>query len=191
MSHHIPVAFLPISIDEIPENLDDWSSVWELLGEKSENSQTSGLRTSTSRNWWHQHAVGLICKHLHIDELGFVQSEIALLDEKRIQAALYAMDHFFALCQNGIPELAPEMEKEGSIWCLRRYYDEKQNIKSFSTEQIHKAYSESEAVYENQDFVENGYNVLVKFFSFLKSVQATLQECLKLRKNFLYVQYRS
>jgi len=48
MSHYIPVAFLPVSIDEIPENLDDWSSVWKLLGEKSENSQASGLRTNIS-----------------------------------------------------------------------------------------------------------------------------------------------
>jgi hypothetical protein len=191
MSHYIPVAFLPVSSDEKPENLDDWSSVWKLLEEKSDNYELTGLRTSTSRNWWHQHAIDLICKHLHIDNLNSLQEKITWLNEQQIQAALYAIDQFFALCQNGIPELAPEMEKEGSIWCLRHYYDEKQNVKGFSAEQFNKAYSESDAVYDNTDIAENGYNTLVKFFSFLKSVRATLQECLNLKKNFLYVQYRS
>ena len=140
---------------------------------------------------WHTYARGLISRYLQIDGLHFLQHEIVWLKDEEIQAALYAIDKFLALWENGIPELVPDKEEEGSIWCLRHYYDEKHNVKSFSVEEIRKAYTESKAVYENEDYVENGYGVLVKFFSFLKSVQATLQKCLILKKNFLYVQYRS
>jgi len=60
MSHYIPIAFLPVDTDEIPENPNDWISVWELLEKKSGNYEASGLRTSISRNWWHQDAIDLI-----------------------------------------------------------------------------------------------------------------------------------
>jgi hypothetical protein len=191
MSYFIPIAFLPVDTNEIPENPNDWISIRELLEKKSDDFEASGLRTSSSRNSWHQQAIEIICEHLQIDELSFIQDEIAWLSEEQIQTALHAIEKFFAVCQNGIPQLAPEMEKEPSIWSLRYYYDEKHNVKSFSAEQIRRAFSESEAVYENKDVAEIGYNAVVTFFSFLKAIQATLQECLKLKKYFLYVQYSS
>jgi len=187
MSHSIPVFFFPISDDELPVQLNSWYSVESLLSEKWENREQNGFRTSTSRNWWHQHAIGLISEHLQIDALDFLQKEIICLDRQQIEASVKAIDKLLTLCQSGIPELAPEMEQEGSIWFLRNYYEGKSK-KKFSVSQIEKAYAESRAVSEIEGLTDNGYDLLVGFFSFLKSLRASLQECLSQNRKLLYVQ---
>jgi hypothetical protein len=172
MSHYIPVFFLPVSDDELPVELNHWYSVEELLGEKWENREQNGLRTSTSRNWWLQYATSLISEQLKIDGLGFIQKEIACLDKEQIESAINAIDKLLFLCKSGIPELPEEIEKEGIIWYLRYYYEGKE-IKRYSVEQIEKAYAESFAAYEVKDEDKDS---LVIFFSFLKSLRACLQE---------------
>ena len=187
MSHYLPVFFLPINDDECPENLEGWHSAEELLGDKLSNREQNGLLKSASRNRWHQHAIGLICEHLQINGLDFLQHEIACLDRNRIRVARGAIDKFLTVCQSGIPELTPAMEKEGSIWFLRNYFKGGEE-KKFSTSHLKKAFAESRAVLEIEGCADSGYNSLVEFFSFLKSVQAILQECLSQNRKLLYVQ---
>lgn len=187
MSHSIPVFFFPISDDELPDRLDNWHSAELLLSEKWDNREQNALLTSKSRNWWHQHAISLICRHLQIDGLEFLQREIACLDMKQIQVGVSAIDEFLISCQRGIPELPSEMEKEGSIWFLRNYF-EGNKVKMFSASQIEKAHSESCVVHEIKGLADSGYDSLVEFFSFLKSIRATLQECLSQNNKLLYVQ---
>jgi hypothetical protein len=187
MSHSIPVFFFPISDDELPDRLDNWHSAEKLLSEKWDKREQNGLRTSTARNWWHQHAISLICKHLQINGLEFLQREIACLDTRQIQAGISAIDEFLISCQRGIPELTAEMEKEGSIWFLRNYF-EGNKVKKFSASQIKKSPSESYVVHEIKGLADGGYDSLVEFFSFLKSIRATMQECLSQNDKLLYVQ---
>jgi hypothetical protein len=187
MSHSIPVFFFPISDDEIPARLENWHSAEKLLSDKWDDREQNGLRTSTSRNWWHQHAINLICRHLQIDGLEFLQREIACLDRKQIQVSVSAIDKFLISCQRGIPELPLEMEKAGSIWFLRNYF-EGNKVKKFSASQIEKAHTESCVVHEIIARADSGYDLLVEFFSFLKSVRAVLHECLSKNLKFLYVQ---
>ncbi len=186
MSNSIPVFFFPISNDELPVELKDWHSAENLLSSKWENREQNGLRTSTSRNWWHQHVVGLICEHLQIDGLEFLQKEIICLDSKQIETGIIAIGELLDSCQSGIPKLTPEMEKEGSIWFLRNYYEGNKD-KQFSANQFEKAYAESSVVVEVNG-AETGYDSLVDFFSFLKSLQASFQECLSQNKKLFYVQ---
>ena len=186
MSHSIPVFFFSISNDELPVELKDWRSIENLLSSKWENREQNGLRTSTSRNWWHQHAISLICEHLQIEGLEFLQKEIACLDSKQIKIGIIAIGKLLDSCQSGIPKLTSEMEKEGSIWFLRNYHKGNKD-KQFSTNQFKKAYAESLAVTE-VDGADTGYNSLVDFFSFLKSLRVPLQECLSQNRKLLYVQ---
>jgi len=171
----------------MPVELINWQSVENILNEKWENRERNGLRTSTSRNWWYQHAVGLLSEHLQIDDLGFIQKEIVCLDKHDIEAGIKAIDKLLLLCQSGIPELTPEMEKEGSIYILRNY-DDGNKSRKFSAAQIQKAYAESRVVSDVSEYSDIGYNALVEIFSFLKSLQASLQECLSQNKKLLYVQ---
>jgi hypothetical protein len=189
MGHNIPVFFFPISDDELPERLDNWHAAEDLLSEKWDHREQNGLRTSTSRNWWHQHAIGLIGEYLQIDGLDFVQKEIICLNAKQIEVGIQALDQLLYSCRSGIPQLMPEMEKEGSIWYLRNYYEGNKS-KAFSVAQIEKAYTESHVALEVNS-ADVGYESLVDFFSFLKSLQASLQECLSKNKQLLYVQPQS
>jgi hypothetical protein len=186
MSHYIPVFFFPISNDELPVELKDWHSAENLLSSKWENREQNGLRTSTSRNWWFQYTTGLISEQLKIDGLSFLQKEIACLDKQQIEAGIKGVDKLLILCKSGVPELAQEIEQEGAIWHLRNYH-EGDEIKRFLVEQIEKAYTESLAVSE-VDGADTGYKSLVDFFSFLKSLRASLQECLSQNRKLLYVQ---
>ena len=186
MCYSIPVFFFPISNDELPVELKDWHSAENLLSKKWESREQNGLRTSTSRNWWHQHAISLICKHLQIDGLEFLHKEIICLDAKQMEAGIQALGKLLDSCQSGIPQLTPEMEKEGSIWFLRNYYEGNKDRK-FSAKQIEKAYAESRVVAQVNG-ADTGYDSLVDFFSFLKSLRASLQECLSQNRKLLYVQ---
>jgi hypothetical protein len=187
MSHYIPVFFLPIRDDECPANLENWHSAEELLANKWNQRKQSGLLKSASRNWWHQHAISLICEHLQIGGLQFLQLEITCLDLNQIRVASSAIDQLLSACQHGIPDLPPEIEEEGSIWFLRNYLAVRK-AKKFTTDQIEKAFAESRAALEIEGLTDSDYNTLVEFFSFLKSVRAILQACLSQNKKLLYVQ---
>jgi hypothetical protein len=108
MSHHIPVFFLPIEPEQVPKDLHDWHSVLNALGVRLERRTEYGGRTSVSRNWWHQHALGLICKGLAIEGLGFVETEVACLDRKELEIAAAALDRVLDKIKAGIPDLGTE-----------------------------------------------------------------------------------
>ena len=178
---------MPISDDECPETLEDWHSAEDLLREKWSCRKHNGLLQSASRNWWHQHAISLVCEHLRIGGLDFLQHEFACLDQNQIQEANSAIGEVLMACQHGIPKLTPKMEEEGSIWFLRNYFKGNREMK-FTTSQIEQAFTEARAVLEIEGFADSGYNSLVEFFSFLKSVQVVLQSCLNQNKKLIYVQ---
>jgi hypothetical protein len=186
MSYYIPIFFFPANDDEVPLKLESWQTVDKLLSKKWDTRQHSGLRTTASRNWWHQDAVSLICKYLQITGLEFLQREIVCLDIPEIYNGLSAIDSLLDACQHGIPELTPEMENNGSIWSLRNYY-EGYEVNKFTRMQIDEAIAEACPTLEIEGFADQGYNALVEFFSFLKTLYATFQECLSQNKKFLWV----
>ncbi len=188
MNYCIPVFFLPINRDNIPDSLTGWHSVMPVLETHLQRRQESGLRTSTSRNWWYQYALQLICTGLSIPGLGFVSAEVVCLDNSQLVAAAMALDTILdRLQRGGIPSLGADIEAEGSIRCLR-YDCYHGNSSLFSEETLRKAYEESHASYEVEDAVDDGYQAVVGFYSFLKSFRAVVSEALVQNKLLLYVQ---
>ncbi len=187
MSLRIPVFFFPIERDEVPENLDDWQSAMSIVGDRLESRDKYGLRTSISRNWWYQHAIGLICKGLAIEGLEFIDSEIACLDREELESAAIALDRVVQETRDGIPCLGPEIDKEGTIRWLHYYWVEGE-YKPYSAETMGKAFEESQPAYDIDVAADVGYESVVGFYAFLKTLRAAVAEALSQNKSLLYVQ---
>ena len=187
MSNYIPVFFMPIMRDELPESLESWHSAMDLIGNRLENRVEYGLRSSTSRNWWYQHALGLVCNGLSIRGLEFLDVEIVCLDRESLEAASNAVKKVLHEIRNGIPYLGSEIDKVGSIWWLHYYWEEGE-YKEYSPESIRRAHDEAEVSYDLRIDTDVGYESVVGFFySFQKSLQASINEALSQAKWLLYV----
>jgi hypothetical protein len=187
MSHYIPVFFAPIEKDKLPEKPETWNSVEHVLVDLWKRRGESGLRLTTSRNWWHQHALSLISTGLKIGGLEFIQSEVVCLETKGLVAALRALDEVLARIRDGIPDLGPENEEHGSIWGLRHYYNGN-DTQAFSKGLLRRAFEDSEVVAESKSDHDIGYDSVVAFYCFVRSLRATVIECLSAEKCLLYVQ---
>jgi len=113
MSHYIPVFFLSINDDECPKNLGDWHSAVAFLPDKWSDRERNGFLQSASRNWWHQHAIMLICEGLQISGLDFLQYEIACLDQIQIQVANSAIDEVSWLANMAFQNFRQRWKKKG------------------------------------------------------------------------------
>lgn len=92
MSHYIPVFFFPVENSQVPKVFAAWEDALPLMKGRLENRRKFGLRESVSRNWWHQHALDLLCKGLQIGGLEFINSEIVCLCDDGLKAASRALD---------------------------------------------------------------------------------------------------
>lgn len=189
MSHYIPVFYFPIQKEEIPGNPDNRDSALAILKKRLEKQDESNLWKCTSRNWWLQHALLLICRGLEIEGLEFIDTdiEITYLDRKELEAASNALEKILHEIRNGIPRLGPEIEEEGSIWWLHHFIEEGE-VKKFSNGIMRKAFSESKAVYEIDIIPDSGYKSIVGFYSFLKSLEAAVIEAMNKNMNLMYIQ---
>ena len=187
MSHYIPVFYFPIERKEIPENRNDWDSAMNILRERLEKRDKYTLWECTSRNWWVQHALLLICQGLGIEGFEFIDTEITYLGNKELETASNALQKVLCEIRNGIPRLGPETDEEGSIWYLRHYRD-KGKDKEFSIETMKKAFSESEVIYKIDIFPDTGYKSVVGFYSFIKSLQAAVNEAICQDMSLMYFQ---
>jgi hypothetical protein len=188
MSHYIPVFFFPIEPKKVPPELNGWESAIDILSERLKQQEVYGMRISTSRNGWHQHALRLICAGLDIGRLEFVDEEVAYLDRTGLEAAAHALDHVMRETKNGVPFLGQEVDELGSIWHLR-YELTSQGNRLYRPDLIRQAFDESRPVY-NVDGLESdiGYTSIVRFFAFLKSLRQAIEEALTSGKGLLYVQ---
>lgn len=187
MSHYIPVFYFPVDKYELPTELKDWRSVENLIGERLNKREEYKLWVSTSRNGWFQHALGLICDSLNIEGHEFIQSEIACLDIEEIQLAIKALEELLNSIRDGIPDLGAKIEKEGSILFLRRYY-KGNKMKKYSAKDLRRAYNEAKPNNDIEGVPDVGYESIVNFYSFIKSLLASARDCLRQGKCLLYVQ---
>ncbi len=187
MGHSIPVFFIPLDRDAIPLGLKDWHSAESILGELWEKRFSVGLRKTVSRNWWHQDALGIICRNFGISGLEFINSEIVCLDSRELEIAAEALDRVLEKIADGIPKLDAADEKNGSIWGLRHYHD-KGKIKRFSRERLRQAFVQAQPSYDVDEGGALGYDTVVGFFSFIKTFRAAVGDALSQKKCLLYVQ---
>ncbi len=169
MSHFIPVFYIPIKFAEIPNSLTSWHSVEEILSESWEKRIENGVRISSSRNWWFQHSLSLICKDLKMNGLDFLLQEIVCLKNDDLKLAQNTLEIIISQIKSGIPPLSKTSEEEGSIWGLRYYYENKKP-KKYSKKELEKAFEEAQPLNEIGNGEDIGYKSIVDFYSFIKSL---------------------
>lgn len=182
MTNYHHVFYAPIDREDIPPNWvnyktpDDWlNRIWQKL-------ENNGLRTSASRGGWHQNVIKLIARNSSVTGLEFLDCELTCLEAQDIQKGVIAINKLLDLCKNNIPQLSSE-EDEEYIAFLRYESDWKQVI---TKDKYLRAYEEAHVTNDIETFAEYGYDALVALFSFIKTLQAVLIECLEQEKCFLY-----
>jgi hypothetical protein len=187
MSHYIPVFFFPIDDHEIPKPLDRWNTVSDLIGERYEKHEEYGMREVSSRNWWFQETLHLLCSGLNIPNLDFILLEVVCLDEHQLQEAKDGLNDLLERIRFDIPDLGSDIEGNNCIWYLRNYY-KKGKKKRYTSKEMKKPFVDSEPKLKINNFTDDDYQSKVDFYSFIKSLNSCVEECLSSGKKLLYVQ---
>jgi hypothetical protein len=186
MSHYISVIFLPIEGSAVPDSLKSWLVVEPFLKGWYERRHELGLRLSVSRNWWHQAALDQICKGLGIEGLEFVLSEIICLGAKELEAASKALDRVTAALADGIPDIGSFEVDHGPVWWLRHYIHEGE-FKELPQGVLRRAFEEAQPSYDVNANKDHGFEAVVGFYSFVKSLGQAVGDALIQKKCLLYV----
>jgi hypothetical protein len=186
MSHHIPVFFCPVAEADIPQPLTLWTDAQDILGERLESPVETGVRSTVSHSWWHQYILDDICRGLKIGGLEFITVEVACLDRTHLEEADRALDKVLGRILDGVPDLGPDIERDrGTLWWLRQV----PGVGSrFSADDYRRALETAQAVYDQEIGREDGFDALVSFFSFIKTLRAAIDDCLSQDKYLLYIQ---
>ena len=184
MSYFLPVYFIPVDRDEVPLRCETWSDVEPLIALRHSKKDSTNLYVSTSRNWWHEDALGQICRGVKVAGLEFISEEIVLLEATQIQDAIDGLENILSLVQEGVPDLGEYEVDHGSVWWLKRASD----TREFTKEEFVKAFELSAPVIDAKVEAEMGFGALVGFYTYLKSLKQSLQEAQGQNKLWLYVQ---
>lgn len=173
MSHYISVFFFPVEESQAPQGLTVWEDALPLIKDRLANRHKFGLRESVSRNWWHQHALDLLCKGLQIGGLEFINSEIVCLRADRLKAASRALDTVLNKIADGIPNL-------GQF--------EHTDIEGLRIPEHRSAIEQAKPSYEIEVDADWGFEATVGFYSFVKSLREAICEAIAENQCLLYVQ---
>jgi hypothetical protein len=185
MGHSIPVFLLPIAYDEAPIQMEHWDNAGQLLSQKYEKRDENRLYCITSRNWWVQHAISLICTDLGIMGLEFITREIVCITIGELQTVKKAFGKLISIIANGIPKLSPDSEAEGSIWGLRRGFDSGKEI-LYTDQDIRNAYTKASIV-PDLYVADAGYQSVIDFFSSVRIYEEIINYCIQNNKCLLIV----
>lgn len=181
MGHYIPVFFVPIEKVQLPEELPNWHSALRILNEFA-GAGRPAVRQSTSRNWWHQYALRILCQAFGIQGLEFLQSEIACICDRELAAAAQALDIVMDKTANGIPFLGASAEENAAIRGLR------DDLAQVSLDELAIAISQVRPLRKVDPPVDSGFEAGIGFFAFIKSLRAAIGEAIDEKKCLLYVQ---
>ena len=186
MSHSIPVFLIPISLKEVPSTVEHWNDAEGLINQRYTNKDKFPLYSITSRNWWVQHAISLICRDLGITGLDFILSEIVVISEEELRGINHSFTKLIEKINTGIPKLSSNSEKEGSIWGLRYEIKNGKEV-LFTKNEISNAFLQSNIMH--QIYVsDSGYQSVVDFFSSVKIYHKVIEYCIKNNECLLIVQ---
>jgi hypothetical protein len=175
VSHSIPVFIFLLSGSEIPSPLASWRDASDLIGDRWDRWQQKGdtgdFMVSTSRNWWHQHLLYLLCQACDVHGLEFAAREISSLAGEELQAAALGLEELLRmLAARRIPEGGALLEPYADI------------LGPQLAAALDRAQAQAEI--EQQDA---GFEAAVSFFSFLKSLRAMLRAASQQDKSLLFV----
>lgn len=175
MSHSVPVFIFLVAPSEVPVQLSSWQDASRLISERwdewKQDRAAKHIVVSTSRNWWHQHLLYLICKENRISGLEFAGEEIRYLGTKELRAAREGLGELFELV-TGHRLLADSPKFE-------RYLDIVGPGYSAAFEQARAA-----AEVEQHD---GRFDAAVSFFAFLKSLSEIVKYALQQEESLLFV----
>jgi hypothetical protein len=172
MSHYIPVFFFPVEKSQVLKVFAAWEDALPFMKGRLENRRKFGLRESVSRNWWHQHALDLLCRGLQIGGLEFINSEIVCLCDDGLKAASKALDAVLTKIADGIPNL-------GSF--------EHSDIEGLRIPEHRSAIGQAKPDYEIRVEADWGFEATVGFYSFVKSLREAICEAIAENKCLIYV----
>jgi hypothetical protein len=180
MSHYIPVFYFPIERAELPDNLDDSESALDLIATRWESPAESRLRSTTSRNWWHQQVLLELSNGLAVEGLEFVTSQVTCLDATELVRADQALGTLLETIGHGIPDLGEHEPEHGGLWWIRQYTG---NDEAFAAV-LHTAQPSLDA----SSSKDGGLEAVEAFCSFVKSLREAMGDALAQGKCLLYVQ---
>ncbi len=175
MGHSISVLIFSIHPSEVPSRLSSWLDAVDLISDRwnrrEQEGNTDGLMVSTSRNWWHQHLLYLMCKEYGIRGLEFAAQEIAILSTKELSAAEAGLGELFGRFEaHRLPEKLDFFEAYADIL----------------GPQFFTAFETAQAAAEIDQY-DLGFEAAVSFCAFLKSLRRMIQLALQQNTPLLFV----
>lgn len=175
MSYSIPVFIFLIGPAEVRSPLSSWRDANSLISDRwarwQEKGDTGDFVVSTSRNWWHQHLLYLLCNAYKIQGLEFAAREISCLGEEELRAAALGLGELFRFLE------ARRMPEE---WAMLQPYSDilgPQALAAFEQAQPQPDIKQHDA----------GFDAAVSFFAFLKSLRAMIRAASQQDKSLLFV----
>ncbi len=171
MGQTIPVYMMPVSEPISVEHLCTFVDALSLLPDHNEwrkSPEKYGLRTSASRNWWHQSALDEIAKNLGIQGLDFLLSEhFVCLRTEQLNDVAAALDKLIHAIAHGIPNLGANESYDIELLRLPNNADAfAQAVPSFDVK---------------------GDDSAGSFYTFIKSFKQTVDEARAQKKCMLYM----
>ena len=177
MGHNIPTFFFPVNTTVLKDIDVTEDFVQHYLGEKFESRHEEGIREVTSRNWWYQDTVLELVKRLNISGLEFLSDELIILDKTRLSKANASLDQLISKISDSIPVFS-DQEHEEHIGIIK-----------LSREDVLFAFQKANPDFVINPPVDSGFEAVVGFYSFLKSMHAAINNALE--RDLLLVYYRS
>jgi hypothetical protein len=175
MGHYISVLICVIDPSETPSRLFSWEDAADVIDDRLnkwvQEGNTKGFLQSTSKNWWHQHLLHLICQAYDIAGLEFTAQEIACLRKQDLLAGDVGLSKLFQIIETQRLQDKLDMFGDYSDVLDQGYL---------------AAFHEAKIVADVEEY-DGGFRAAVSFFSFLKSLKATTVEAYQANSFLLYI----
>lgn len=170
MGLEIPIFFFPVDCTEINLIPAEAHVMEEMIVNRTESPEVSGLRQAASRNWWHLVVVRNLCSHADLKGLNFLDHTIAKLDSEALRQAGSSLDAILELCatrfksvQTADPDILMLLESEND-----------------------GAFEASSEIHDVTPRADLGFEAALGFYSFLKSLRAGINEALSAGQCLIY-----
>ncbi len=175
MSYSVFVFMFLIAPGEAPARPTSWKDVSGLISERwdrwEQKRDAKDFVVSSSRNWWHQHLLMLICQEYGIDGLEFATREIASLGHEELVRAEEGLRQLFGLIE------------AGRLLGRARKFDAYADVLGPRYAAAFKR-AKARAKIEEAD---SGLDAAVSFFAFLKSMRAMVKSASQQDRLLLFV----
>ena len=186
MGHNIPVFYIPMERSKVPDTLDKWTQLSDVLNEAYRDPMASGLRQATSKGWWFQGVLDGLTRYWGVAGLGFIWAEAACLSPEEVDRAESGLREMLLRLRD--PANRPQRWEESLRAIFWLWYErDDREWTARPSEILHRAMSESEAGIAVVSEVEHGYQQLFDFMCFLKTTLAALEAARERGVSLLYI----